>query len=158
MSGNSMLCSSGTAILKLLSCCQPLVWFTFLYQIKLSVWVKKGAAGKLGEMSEHRGMSADCALNKVNHVLDQCFTRQQHFIAVVYNYGPTALPPTNTPAVSCSQFQRRIGARLHCCCHKASAITSYWRKGNDCHQDKYQCVTNLTQTPPFGSDSTSTTL
>ena len=77
----------------------------------------------------------DQAINKSKSFSDQYFPGQLHFIIIVYNYGPTALPPTTTPAVFRSQCQRRVGARLHCCCHKASTITDNREKGNDCHQN-----------------------
>lgn len=132
--------------------------FTFLYEIKLNIQEKKKKTGPLAHRNVNTWRDVRGASHKQRKSFsDPCFPRQLHFIIIVFNYGPTALPPT-TPAVFCSQCQWRVGTRLHCCCHAASAITNNWRKGNECHQDKYECVTHLTKTLPFCPKSSTNTL
>lgn len=91
----------------------------------------KDSGSELTEMSIHRGVSKERAKTKQIIFRSMFSPGQLHFIIIVYNYEPKALPPATTPAVLRSQCHRRVGARLHRCCHKANAIANNWGKGND---------------------------
>lgn len=85
--------------------------------------MRKKIGHQLTDRSVHGGVSMEQVINKANHfqihVLPGNFILSQLLTIIA-----TAPPPPTTPAVFCSQCQRRVGVRLHCCCHKASAITS----------------------------------